>query len=141
MLSPINTGDRVCLKLNASSTRQGTVFTLKTRLTFVSLAGALLGCGGGYGSTAPPPPADKTVAATNAIVFTPATLRVNAGETVTFAFGSVAHNVFFAAQAGAPADIAGDNANVSIERQFAAPGTYTYSCHIHPSMQGTVVVQ
>ena len=125
------------------------MFTLKTRLGFVTLAGALLGCGSGYGSTAPytppaPPPAPPpahTVSATDAIVFTPATLTVAAGETVTFTFGSVAHNVFFTAQNGAPADIGGSNANVSIDRVFAAQGSYAFTCHIHPSMHGTVVVQ
>jgi plastocyanin len=66
---------------------------------------------------------------------------VNAGETVTFAFGSLAHNVFFTVQAGAPADIPGNNSNVSIDRAFATAGTFTYTCHIHPSMHGTVVVQ
>ncbi|HKA58680.1 MAG TPA: plastocyanin/azurin family copper-binding protein [Gemmatimonadales bacterium] len=124
------------------------MFRIKTRLAFVSLAGALIACGGGYGSTAPPPPGPppppppaNTVAATNAQVFTPATLTVAAGQTVTFTFGSIAHNVFFAAQAGAPADIAGNNANVAIDRQFAISGTYNYTCHIHPSMHGSVVVQ
>lgn len=124
------------------------MFRIKTRLAFVSLAGALVGCGGGYGSTAPaspppppPPPPANTVAATNALVFTPATLSVAAGQTVTFTFGSIAHNVFFAPHAGVPADIAGNNANVAINRQFATPGTYTFTCHIHPSMQGSVVVQ
>ena len=117
------------------------MFTAKTRFTFVTLAVALTGCGSGYGSTAAPPPPANTVAATNAITFTPATLRVSAGDIVRFTFGSVAHNVFFAAQAGAPADIAGNNANVAVEREFAVAGTYTYSCHIHPQMQGSVVVQ
>ena len=117
------------------------MFAVKTRFTVVTLAGALLGCGSGYGSTAAPPPPANTVAATNSITFTPATLHVSAGETVTFTFGSVAHNVFFATQAGAPADIGGNNANTAIERQFAVPGTYTYTCHIHPSMHGSVVVQ
>jgi plastocyanin len=124
------------------------MFRFKTRLAFVSLAGALVACGGGYGSTAPPPPGPppppppaNTVAATNAQVFTPATLTVATGQTVTFTFGSIAHNVFFAAQAGAPADIAGNNANVAIDRQFATPGTYNFTCHIHPSMHGSVVVQ
>src|SRR5436190_17201899 len=117
------------------------MFTLKTRFTVVTLAGALLGCSSGYGSTAGPPPPANTVAATNAITFTPATLRVSAGDIVRFTFGSVAHNVFFAAQTGAPADIAGNNANVAVEREFAVAGTYTYSCHIHPQMHGTVDVQ
>jgi len=83
----------------------------------------------------------KNVAATNALTFTPAALRVSAGDIVRFTFGSVAHNVFFVAQAGAPADIAGNNANVAIEREFAAPGTYAYTCHIHPQMHGTVEVR
>ncbi len=117
------------------------MFTARTGFTFVTLAVALVGCGGGYGSTAAPPPPAKTVAATDAITFTPATLQVSAGDIVRFTFGSVAHNVFFAAQAGAPADIGGNNANVAVEREFAVPGTYTYTCHIHPQMQGTVVVQ
>jgi plastocyanin len=60
---------------------------------------------------------------------------------VTFDFQSVAHNVFFDSQAGAPLDIAGNNANVAIRRSFTTPGTYHYTCHIHPSMQGTIIVQ
>ncbi len=119
------------------------MLTRKTRLALATLTGALMAvaCGGnGYGTTAPPPPGN-TVAATPSLTFTPGTLPVNAGETVTFAFGSVPHNVFFTQQAGAPADIAGNNANVSIARTFATAGTYGYTCHIHPSMQGTVVVR
>lgn len=115
---------------------------LTKRLGFVTLAGAILGCGSSYGSTAPPPPPPtNTIEATDAIAFMPATLTVAAGTTVTFSFGSIAHNVFFAAQAGAPADISGNNADVSVSRVFAVAGTYAYSCHIHPSMHGSVVVQ
>ena len=119
------------------------MLTRKTGLILATLAGALMvmACGGkGYGTTAPPA-ADNTVAATASLTFTPGTLPVNVGESVTFAFGSVPHNVFFTQQAGAPADIAGNNTNVSITRTFAAAGTYAYTCHIHPSMQGTIEVR
>lgn len=129
------------------------MLTRKTRLVLATLTGTLMAmaCGGGgygptaggdgYGTTTPtPPPAGNTIAATPSLSFSPATLDVNAGDAVTFAFGSVAHNAFFTPQAGAPADITGNNVNVSITRTFATAGTYTYTCHIHPSMLGTVVV-
>jgi plastocyanin len=123
---------------------------MQTRMTGLTLGAliaalTLLGCssGGGSDTNAPPDaqPTGNTVSATPAETFTPGTLTVNAGETVSFAFGSLAHNVFFTVQAGAPADIPGNNSNVSIDRAFATAGTFTYTCHIHPSMHGTVVVQ
>lgn len=118
------------------------MFRFETRLAVVSLAVALVGCGSSNGSTAaPPPPPTNTVDATPAEVFTPGNLHVAVGQTVTFAFGSLAHNVFFDSQAGAPADIPGTNANISVTRQFNTQGTFNYTCHIHPQMHGTIVVQ
>jgi plastocyanin len=117
-----------------------------TGLTLGALIAALAvsGCSSGGSDTNAPPdpqPTGNTVSATPSETFTPGTLTVNAGETVTFAFGSLAHNVFFAAQAGAPSDIPGNNSNVSVDRAFTTAGSYNYTCHIHPSMHGTVVVQ
>jgi plastocyanin len=105
-------------------------------------------CGaGGYGSTSPsqnvtntPLVADQ-VNATASLAFDPPTLTTKVGHAVTFAFGSVGHNVFFDAATGAPADIPGVNASTSVTRTFDTAGTFTYACHIHPSMHGKVVVQ
>jgi plastocyanin len=121
------------------------MFTSKTRLAFAGLIVAVAACGGsgGYGGTTapPPPPPANTVDATPSEVFTPGTLTVTAGQVVTFTFGSLAHNVFFTPAAGVPADITGNNSSVSITRTFATAGTYQYTCHIHPQMHGSVVVQ
>jgi plastocyanin len=87
------------------------------------------------------PGADATVDATPAIAFTPSNVTVTVGETVKFAFGSVAHNVYFdASPAGAPADITGSNANKSVTRTFNSVGVFEYDCHIHPGMSGTITV-
>lgn len=133
---------------------RSTLGTTRTALGLTAFAALLAACGGGatdpYGGsetpTAPGAPGAATVAATPALAFTPASLTVAAGATVTFAFGRTGHNVYFdpvagAPQPGAPADIAGENANVAVARAFPAAGTYRYTCHIHPVMHGTIVVQ
>jgi plastocyanin len=100
---------------------------------------AVNACGGG--SSSGPPPVGDQINATASLSFDPPTLATNVGHTVTFAFGSVGHDVFFDAVPGVPADIPGVNANTSITRTFNSAGTFTYACHIHPTMHGTVVVQ
>lgn len=115
-----------------------------------SLAAAMA-CGGSGGyptAPTPPPPGggyggggSNTVLASPQLYFSPASITITAGQSVTFDFGSVGHNVYFAATAGAPGNITGTNANTSVTRTFNTPGTFNYSCHIHPSMTGTIVVQ
>ena len=120
-----------------------------TRILSASFILALAACGGGtgpYGGTSSnpgnPPGNATTVAATAGLAFSPNPLTVNSGETVTFAFGGVAHNVFFDTPGAAtPADIPGNNANVSVERTFTTAGTYQFHCTIHPGMAGSVVVR
>jgi plastocyanin len=108
---------------------------------------ALAACSGSsYGGTDPtpgpggPPPAAATVQATAAAVFTPANATVRVGGTVTWAFGTLGHNVTFEDVPGAPADIGGANTSTNIPRTFPTAGTYDYECTLHPGMQGSVTV-
>ena len=119
-----------------------------TRIISASFIIALAGCGegtgpyGGGNNQNPPPPPANTVNATASLAFSPASLTISPGETVTFAFGSVAHNVFFdAPDAATPTDIPGNNSNKSVQRTFSTAGTYRYHCTIHPTMTGTVTVR
>lgn len=116
-------------------------------LLVVSLVSSAACGGSGTSYSTPPtstpsgPATAATVDATAGLAFVPATVNLIVGGTVTFAFGSVGHNVYFDNDpAGAPANITGSNASVSISRTFNTAGTYNYYCHIHPGMKGTVVV-
>ncbi|MEO6865783.1 MAG: plastocyanin/azurin family copper-binding protein [Gemmatimonadaceae bacterium] len=110
-----------------------------------SVVAGLAACGSSSSYVTPPAsptpsPQAATVNATPSIAFTPSTTTVAPGGTITFAFGSVGHNVKFDTGTNPPADITGSNANTSISRAFPAAGTYTYHCTIHPSMTGTITV-
>jgi plastocyanin len=71
--------------------------------------------------------------------FSPTPDTVAMGTSVTWMFGSVTHNVHFAAVANAPDSIPAST-NTSVARTFTTPGTYTYKCLIH-NISGIVVVQ
>jgi plastocyanin len=85
-------------------------------------------------------PAAATVAAGTDRLFTPASLVVAKNANVTFAIGSLTHNVTFRAAGGAPADI-GNTSSSNVPRAFATAGDYTYDCTLHAGMTGTVVVR
>lgn len=111
----------------------------------VSVVAGLAACGSSSSYVTPPvnptpSPQAATVNATSSLAFAPGNVTVAPGGTVTFAFGSVGHNVKFDTGTNPPTDITGSNANISIPRAFAAAGTYTYHCTIHPSMTGTITV-
>ena len=118
-------------------------FRLLTTLASASLAacGGSIGMSGPTTTTTPPPTATATIDATPQIAFSPAQVSVTQGATVTFSFGSVAHNVYFDNDpSGAPGNIPGVNSNTSVARVFATAGVFNYYCHIHPGMHGTITV-
>ena len=85
-------------------------------------------------------PAVKTVAVTiTGGTFSPQVIAVNAGDTVVWVNkDSVSHT------SKSNAALIWDSGNIapgkSYSRIFKAAGSYPYSCAVHPSMQGTVVV-
>lgn len=109
--------------ITASLTRDGVTSTGTAAITVNAPA---------VGATA------ATVQATNANAFTPATTTVTEGGTVSWAFGSVEHNVVFQS-AGAPTSIP-VTSNATVQRTFASVGSFAYVCSLHAGMSGTINV-
>jgi LPXTG-motif cell wall-anchored protein len=107
----------------------------------VKLAGGALGAGGALSSLGRPATAhaanDTSVTIAD-FQFTPATITIHVGDTVTWTnHGPSAHT--------ATANNGGFNTGVlqkghSASHTFTTAGTFTYICQIHPFMHGTVVV-
>ena len=85
-------------------------------------------------------PSQQNVNTSSGDVFTPNKVAVGIGGQVTWTFGATIHNVTFAPQAGAPANIS-DTYSVSVSRTFNSAGNFNYSCTIHAGMSGQVVVR
>jgi plastocyanin len=84
---------------------------------------------------------EATVLTTAQQRFSPSSVELVQGGTVTWSFNSVGHTVTFSSTTGAPQSIP-LSANVSISRVFNTTGTFSYICQVHPStMTGTIVVR
>jgi plastocyanin len=109
-------------------------------LALVSLLALALGaCGSDTPSNAAPAAADNASGPTVTIkdlAYTPETLTVKAGATVTWVWqdGAIAH------------DVKGDGFRSKVQSEgtfghrFTQPGTYQYLCTLHPNMTGTIEV-
>jgi plastocyanin len=100
---------------------------------------ALAACGGG-GTVRKAAPAQSGATATvniKGLAFTPQGVTVPAGSTVAWFWEPVAipHDVTFDGSLSSPQQEGG-----SWQRTFDKPGTYKYSCTVHPQMTGTVTV-
>lgn len=84
--------------------------------------------------------AGSTVSLTAENTFSPSSIEVSVGDTVTFRWDGGFHNVVFddGARSGDPTEQAG----LEWSRTFTEPGTYPFVCEVHASvsMQGTVTV-
>lgn len=72
--------------------------------------------------------------------FTPSSVAIARGGSVTWTFGALIHNVEFQGGSGAPANVA-NTSNASVTRTFATAGTFNYLCSLHSGMSGIVQVQ
>ena len=122
----------------------------------IALAIVALGCGGGgavidaggvTGPTAPPespaPPSTTppNAVTTDGVTFTPATITIAQGATVTWLIVGNTHNVTFGANKPTGGDAPNTPPGGTITRTFPTAGTYTYQCTLHTGMAGTVIVQ
>lgn len=80
------------------------------------------------------------VASSGDYIFTPKTVAIQAGGSVTWTFGGLGHTVTFESTTGAPASIA-EAYSTAVSRTFITPGNYTYNCQIHAGMSGKIVVR
>ena len=90
--------------------------------------------------TDPPPPATNTITASANNQFLPPNAPIRTGGTVTWEFLSVAHSVLFDVRNGSPDNIQEPLSNTTEARTFSIPGTYRYTCGVHPTMFGIINV-
>ncbi len=114
------------------------MFTRLSRRWLVAAAGvALLVAGAAAGNR--PAAADNATVSINNFAFTPATVTVTAGSTISWTNN----------QSGVPHTVTADDGSFDSGRlstgqtfsmTFSAAGTIAYHCSIHPTMHGTIVV-
>lgn len=127
----------------ASVTSSGSVVGVAAGTATITVSGALGGVTRtttvGVTVNGALPMAVTVVAGANSNDFTPASVAIARGGTVTWTFGALLHNVDFQGTAGAPTSIP-NTSNASVARTFNSAGTFSYVCSLHSGMNGTVQV-
>ena len=108
----------------------------------VALALALAACSGGGSESAGADGGGGEAVSLSGGQFSPGTLTITAGTTVTFTDGA-GHTVTEGTNGTAVDDPIVDEewSGEPIEVTFDEPGTYDFTCRIHPSMSLTVTVE
>jgi plastocyanin len=91
-------------------------------------------------TTTPAGSTSAAITASDALKFSPSTVTVSVGQTVTWTNGgSINHTVTFDS---GPAFSQSLNTGATVTRTFTAAGTFAYHCSIHgQSMHGTIIVE
>jgi plastocyanin len=111
--------------------------------TLVAAAAALAGCSGSSSNMNSTSPGGNQIDGLASLAWSPSSIVIRPGESVTFVFHSVGHTVTFDSTAGAPANIgtvASPMLNTSVSRNFPSAGTFTFHCSIHTFMTASVIV-
>jgi amicyanin len=99
----------------------------------------LSGSSSSSGGTGLPQPSSYDIQIKN-FAFTPATLTIKAGDTVTWTNkDSMAHTV--TSDSGSELDSSSLVQGASYSHTFNTPGEYDYHCAVHPSMTAKIIVQ
>jgi plastocyanin len=88
----------------------------------------------------PPPPTSSVTVTTPGTSFSPQTVTIAPGGSVTWQISGARHNVTFSGAAPTGGNVP-DTENGSATRTFPNAGTYDYQCTRHNGMTGRVVVQ
>lgn len=116
--------------------------------TVLLFAATLAGCGSGTDTTDPASTTPDATSDSGAVTvrvagmrFTPDAVTVRVGESVTWSFedNDLPHNV--TADKSAPVTFRSPiRTTGTFTETFTEPGTYAYTCTLHPDMTGTVFV-
>jgi plastocyanin len=84
--------------------------------------------------------ADQAVSI-NALAFSPTSVSINVGDTVTWTNNEVGVQHTVTSDSGAELSSGLLSTGQTYAHQFNTAGTFPYHCNVHPTMAGTVVVQ
>ena len=115
-------------------------------LHLIAVCGVVAGaaCGGGEDPLAPPPgpPVATAGVGVGDNFFSPATVRLSVGGTVTWTWnGAVAHNLSFTSGSPRPAGTPTAQTSGSYVATFGTVGTYNFHCSLHAGMRGAIFVE
>jgi plastocyanin len=109
------------------------------RFGLVLLAGVLAGCFSDRPATGPAPPVMGDQVAIDNFAFVPPNVSVTSGTTVTWTNDDdVDHTV--TSDDGTTFDSGAFGHGLTFSFTAGQPGTYTYTCKIHPFMKATLIV-